>query len=56
MEALVDGHPGDEKKVSVSGVGCLQEWFSYFAASRGVGVKWPLTEAFSGTKKVLGNN
>ncbi len=31
VEALVSGHPRDVKKVSVTGVGRLREWFSYAA-------------------------
>ena len=42
VEALVSGHPRDAKKVSVTGAGRLREWFSY-AATRGVGDRWPLT-------------
>ncbi|KAL9958854.1 hypothetical protein ACROYT_G035924, partial [Oculina patagonica] len=44
VEALVSGHPRDAKKVSVTGAGRLREWFSY-AATRGVGDKWPLKGA-----------
>lgn len=35
MEALAGRHPLEEKKVSVTGAGYLQEWFSY-AVTRGV--------------------
>ena len=35
VEALVSGHPRDAKKVSVTGVGRLREWFSQ-ATTRGV--------------------
>ena len=37
VEALVSGHPRDAIKMSVTGAGRLQEWFSK-AATRGVGI------------------
>ena len=51
VEALVNGHPQDTKKVSVTGAGAYKNSWSY-AATRGVRVIWQLTGVCPATSKL----